>query len=739
MRRIGGFTRWFSNFWSGLWALRVHGDSLLNSRVRIELAVFGLALTGFFVVESWAWSKAWAWGLGGWLLPVVLGLFFGLAAALFDRSLMVADTRGKSNTAMFVMRAILLVAIAFVTAVPVELAVFEPEIDRRIERKALVAQNIMRDWAQKDVDKKYEKLIAEAEKLKNAGGTAAADKAQADVDVYTADRGKARADVVTRLDEKEKQIAQEAAGRGPSGRYGEGPAVKVMKDQAELIRQELAAFDAETQKEVARLQGERNSSITTTATALEAKIEKLRKEQEAEKEKVRAMAPADLAKEYLVEPGETESTTEDDGRKRELSKYWVHDDWNPADGFMARFRELREIETEAWKKMREDMAARGEVEGWSDISAETFTIWMWRFAMLALGLFLLMLKILSTEEARNYFHFGSQAADGEDQKIVRMAEIMGYTDPDSRRALGWTPKVKTLYDDLFHGRRSLVETVAAFRSYMISLCRSQDNGLCLARNVIETRLRDRWETSIAPLVMKLTRVEDQLKLEGVPLPAWPADLNDGRDPRALREPWRPAPRDLIGFGWEDPTSKLEEGRAALSRIEELRVEIDGFIVGMEGELVRMIVSNPTISELELRQQLETGRHALYQREIVPRMRQLREMIAAATTVSLTVSTWERRDDDVGRCWRLPEDTILREYGWTPTPATARRTPALPPPEDPGTNGHHALTADELNALITARAEQIWRDEGQPEGQADRHWQMAAAQISAELAAAASTS
>ncbi|OGH67449.1 MAG: hypothetical protein A3J66_02715 [Candidatus Magasanikbacteria bacterium RIFCSPHIGHO2_02_FULL_47_14] len=741
MRRLGAFTKGFGNFWSGLWALRVHGESLLNSRVRLELAVFGLALTGFVFVESWAWSKAWGWSLGGIVFPIILGFIFGLMAALFDRSIQVSDTRGKSNVSVFVIRALLLLLIAKATAVPVILAVQEPEINNRLERKALVAQNIMRDRALKDVDKRFEARIAEVEKLKTTGGTAAADKAQADTDGYNADRGKSRADIVKRLDEKEKQIAQEAAGTGPSGRYGEGPAVKVMKDQAELIRQELVAFDAETQKEVARLQAERNSSITTTATALEAKIDRLRKEQQDEKKKVREMPPEELAKEYLVEPGETEWSTEDDGRKRELSKYWVHDDWKPADGFMARYRELEAIEAEGWKKMREYYKAEGIEEQWYDMPPEVFTRRMWEFAMMALALFLLMLKILSSEETRNYFHFGSQAANGEDQKVVRMAEVMGFTDPDSRKALGWTPKVRGLMGDLFHARRALVEELANFQAYLIMLCRSQENNLCLTRVAIETKLRDKWETTIARLISDMTKVEDQLKLEGIPIPVWPADLNGGRDPRGLREPWRPSVRDLTNFGWEDPTAKLEEGRHALARVKDLRIEIDGLVIGMEGELVRTIVDNPGMSELELRQRLETARHVQYQREIAPRMRDLRDAVATATTVGLSVPTWERRDDDVVRSWRLPDTTTLREYGWSPAPAIRSRalaTETPPPPDDPGTNGHHTLSPDELNALITARAEQIWRNEGQPEGQADRHWQQAAAQISAEQATAAST-
>ncbi len=644
--------------------------------------------------------------------------------------------RRFGNGIIFGIRAALLVVIATITSIPVDMAVLEPEINHRMERKALVAQNIMRDRALKDVDKKYAGLIAETEKLKNAGGTAAADKAQADADGYTAKRDKARGEIVARLDAKEKQIAQEAAGTGPSGRYGEGPAVKVMKDQAELIRKELADFDAETQKELARLQGERNTSITTTATALETKIEALRKEQEAEKKKVREMEPAELAKEYLVEPGETEWTAEDDGKKREMSKYWIHDDWKPTDGFMARFREMQEIEAEGWKRMREYYKAEGLEEEWYDMPPEAFTIWMWRVVMFALGLFLLMLKLLSSEETRTYFHFGSQAANGDDPNVVRMAEVMGYTDPDARRALGWTPKVHGLMDELFHARRALVQELADFQAYLILVCRLQENGLCLTRVAIETKLRDRWESQVAKKITEITAIEDKLKLAGMAVPNWPADLNSGRDPRTLREPWRPAVRDLTNFGWEDPTPKLEEARQAVIHIEELRLEIDGLILTMEGDLVRTIVDNPGITEMELRQRLETNRHKLYQRQIAPRIRELRDAIATATAVGLPISTWERREDDVARSWRLPEETVLRDFGWTPAP-TARRTPVLSL-DTTGTNGHVVLSADELNALITARAEQIWRDEGQPEGRSDAHWQMATAQITAEQAANAST-
>lgn len=48
----------------------------------------------------------------------------------------------------------------------------------------------------------------------------------------------------------------------------------------------------------------------------------------------------------------------------------------------------------------------------------------------------------------------------------------------------------------------------------------------------------------------------------------------------------------------------------------------------------------------------------------------------------------------------------------------------------------AKTSDNHEALVRARAHQLWEDEGRPEGRADEHWHKAAALVASEAEASA---
>jgi hypothetical protein len=130
-----------------LYHLDVHGPSRLTRRAGMEMKFVAVMLTIIFLFDLAAWTFLWnmilhsgVWRVG-LLTPVALfcGFIFSLIIFVYERQFMTADTHNRLYAILGAMtlRVLVIVIAAIVTTQPIEVAVFNGPIGRRIHEESV--------------------------------------------------------------------------------------------------------------------------------------------------------------------------------------------------------------------------------------------------------------------------------------------------------------------------------------------------------------------------------------------------------------------------------------------------------------------------------------------------------------------------------------------------------------------------------------------------------------------------
>lgn len=620
--------------------LRIYKSTeLLTLRVQAEQLTFGLVLALMLFIDTWAWSRAWNYGLGGFWLPLVLGLVFGCAAVLFDRSLIVADTTVNRLNGWYTIggRALLLILVSFLTAVPTELAVFEAEITAKLEKIEKTAADNIRQEAIKVETERFDKRVAEVNAQLSSDASATVANAEQDIVRFQGDRTRERSQLVEvqttkrqslekTLSEKSEQVALEAAGKGPSGRYGKGPALEAMQQQENTARQALdnfesesakhiADFDTETQDRLKQLRATRDTAVANGQSNAAKELNIKRQEKDKKIEELRLMAPDKLSALY-------------GGNYKE------------AKGFLARFHALSEM-SDADKYVNA-------------------IVWGCRIAMVLLGIFVLGLKMMASQEFKLYYSAAAQAKVG-DEGATAAVNNMGYTDHEQ---YGNTAQVRELLFKLHAARQATWQALWDLDKKIPSLATpSAMTNLCSTRAKIEGELHGTWLDKGSIAMAAVNDLEEQLRLLGVTAPAWPEKL--GSDPRGSNEePWKVTEDKLKTFGWQRPDEKLEEVGAAKTGLVSERRKLRKLIASTDFDLHQLIGVNPTMTKRDM----EAVRRNAYEISFVPILDKMVDYEFTIREAGQQPPAWpvefaDPRPNLFEKLCKLDERTLRDKYGW----------------------------------------------------------------------------
>jgi hypothetical protein len=139
-----------------LYHLDVNGNSRLTRRAGMEMKFVAVMLSIIFLFDLAAWSFLWnmilnkgAWGFG-WLTPVAVfcGFIFSAIIFVYERQFMTADTHGRWFSPGVVgpvsLRVLVIGIAAIVTTQPIEVAVFDGPIQRRVHEESVRNQAVSR-------------------------------------------------------------------------------------------------------------------------------------------------------------------------------------------------------------------------------------------------------------------------------------------------------------------------------------------------------------------------------------------------------------------------------------------------------------------------------------------------------------------------------------------------------------------------------------------------------------------
>jgi hypothetical protein len=536
----------WSRFKADPFGFKEYGESLMTEKVRRNMKRFAWILAIQFVIDFVAWGRVGAYGfptdtmgiLAHFTAMVFIGLAFAMAILLFDVTVVTLDT-SKSRSSLWPLlgRAVILFAISFVTAIPVELTLYEPAITRRLEGRQKTSVDAIRAKAIAEEEASFAKKIASSENelVKISEGYTLLKKRVAE---YLTERAsqrkqveeqrKAGADSLQKsIDEQRKAVNDEMDGTGGSGHrgkariadYKEALLAKLVSDKNKYdtdTKSILADFDKATGAGTA----ERESALTQKSkddeTAGKVQLAAIRSQKDQKIAGLRTMPAEELSQKY-------------------------GGDWKKSFDFLTRYRELA------------SMAEEDPLIRWS--------VWGCRLVLIALGLLILLLKAMAPEEMKRYFSFGAQAANGVRSDVVRQAEVAGYHDADARKALGFSIKYRDLLQSLGAARRKLAEAYARWCQQAQTLASEINSatGFHYHLEVLHSMVHDLWVKqehgySVMECALALERVEEKCRLNGLALPPWPDEL--GKDPRKCSKPWNISEDDAVLYGWTDPTPAL---------------------------------------------------------------------------------------------------------------------------------------------------------------------------------------
>lgn len=551
----------WSRFKADPFGFKEYGESLMTEKTRRNMKRFAWILAIQFVIDFVAWGRVGAYGfpretmgiLAHIAAMVFIGLAFAMAILLFDVTVVTLDTRrSRSSLWPLLGRAVILFAISFVTAIPVELTLYEPAITRRLEGRQKVAVDAIRAKAIAEEEASFAKKIASSENelVKISEGYTLLKKRVAE---YLAERAsqrkqveeqrKAGADSLQKsIDDQRKAVNEEMDGSGGSGHRGKAKIAEFKEALLTKLVGDKRQYDADSASTLAKFDAESADGVKAREGAL------TRKSKDDESVGKTQLAAIRSQKDQTI-AGLRSMPAE------ELSQKYGGD-WKKSFDFLTRYRELA------------SMAEEDPLIRWS--------VWGCRLVLIALGLLILLLKAMAPEEMKCYFSFVAQAANGERSDVVRQAEVAGYHDANARKALGFSIKYRDLLQALGSARRKLAEAYARWCQQVQTLASRIDSTTShhYHLEVLHSMAHDAWVKrergdSVMECALTLEKVEEKCRLNGLALPPWPEEL--GVDPRMISKPWNISEDDAILYGWSDPkpvlllqkSSKLADARHRL--------------------------------------------------------------------------------------------------------------------------------------------------------------------------------
>jgi len=626
-----------------LWQLPVYGENnpLFGLAAKNWLNMAAKGLTFQFMLDWIIWGAASMYATRNPYISVLVGIIPAYFIAMYDSSAMKADT-SQSRWPLLAVggRIIVALILCFISAVPLEIAVFSGEIEHNIMTRENENADKLRVKALETESEYFDTRITEERAAQNEAVSVIQGEKQADLDTYVQERKDKRAIVEGRYTDDKKRIeervskqdelmADESAGRY-SGMAGIGPRVQAMEASKAAAVQELAQireaqqaalveFDKETDAQVVVLTQTRDSAVATTSSTYQTRIDKLVADKKAKLDQIRGMInPAELDKLAAQYSGT----------------------WREARGFLAMMEEL--------DRMAEDS------------STVYWSIWGARIFLAIMSIMVIGMKLMFPLDVIRSYSLSAQAAAG-NEEAQQVAQGMGYGD---FTAFATTPDVRAALEQIDDARRAVHQGLLKFQGELAKLARPQDNNLCMPIDQIRAGLQTWWVHNMIELMDELSRTEMAAKRRGITVPEW-TQLGDLEDPRQNKKPWEVDESTLRPFGWIDPTTDIQNAKEAL---DGLNTQV-WFLYRLGNELKRElgdeIRANPHISQ----QELEGRAQEFFLYTVLPVLEKITSLENLISKGGMDLPSWPtylkdpRKDPD--SYWKF-ETSTLQKLGWLGT-------------------------------------------------------------------------
>jgi hypothetical protein len=496
--------------------LRVYGQTLLTPRVKADLFGFTAVMALQWIVDFASWSIAATLVAPevSWLIRSAVGFVYATFILLVDKFLITMDvSRTRSIVAAVLARAVILLGLAYVTAIPLEMFVFSSEIENRIASVEKAKVDEIRERGKEIERKKNDVLVASADRSHTGESDAVVARRNGDeLKAFKEAQDEARKEIKARLSKTSSAYATEQR-KSPKTRSE--TRLAELKADKEAIAAELAAYNAQALKDL-----EARSATT--------------EQQRADALKRAADERAGLATSLDAKYAEIDAMTSE-----EVATAYGGE-WKQSRGFMDQFRVLNAL-------IEEDPVNK-------------LIAWICRGFMLAFGLGIIALKIASSEELKAYLSLRSQAAAG-NPLAIEILRRKGHVLRDGDQAIGYSEEIREKLGELRENRLKLRTAFRAYEASVADHCIQQmaDSGE-RSRAAFNRYTRQLWDSQLGELLDEHARHLGWLQDNAGPLPAWPTEwdmpdpttatdlANRESDPRpwmvsndtlALRYNWRP--------------------------------------------------------------------------------------------------------------------------------------------------------------------------------------------------------
>ncbi len=552
--------------------MKKYGDAtpLYTKGVALYIIFFSLILSMQWFVDVWAWGNTWGFTYAandqlGWIWSRFLGLIFSTVILVFEIMYITQDT-STSTTQGDVFRLLFALFVGWgLTSVAVEVSWFAPDIEKSIvaEEKANVDKIVQ--MANETEEKKCDQLLIAAQKELGENAVTEAAKAQGDLDRYVAERKAQRDAVVKEVDKVRSDARTEAAGK-ISGHYGNGPAAKMMAEQAENLAATIEPFDAKTAQEVERLTALRDAKQKDNRQALQKRLDQIRKDKEVFLDRIAALSQTTAGRD-------------------ELAAKYGGGSWQVSRGALHRFSKMVEMTDTIW------------TPAWC-------VKWLCRGIMLVFTIIIIGGKRFAPHDWKQYCNRGQQGRAGH-REARNNIDLEGYN-PDT---YGLNIEVRLRLAQHFDARQKLVEARLNLDRMICELTRPDMNGICRTHRQIESLLHERWLDDGEKCRINLVSCEETMMRDGISVPIWPAMLISGSDLLLNKAPWSVS-KDRLSreYGWVDPTSSIEERRRLFAACQADQTTLAVMLAEHSGQLRSIIETSPDTPIAALKRQRQHWVH-----------------------------------------------------------------------------------------------------------------------------------
>lgn len=608
--------------------MKKYGDatSLYTRGVAMYIIFFSLILSLQWFVDSWAWGNTWGFTYAasdnlGWIWSRILGVMFATVILIFEILYLTQDT-STATTQGDAFRLLFALFVGWgLTSVAVEVSWFAPDIEKSIIAEEKLNIDKVVKTANATEEEKCNQLLAAAKAELGENATAEATKAQADLDRYVAER-KAQHDILVAAADKARTEARTEAAGQISGRYGNGPAAKMMEGQAKDLAAELNPFDAQTATEVTRLTTIRDTKQRNNQQTLQTRLDQIRTNKESTIDRI--------AKLSLTTAG-----------REELAAKYGGGSWQASRGALHRFSKMTEM-TDTW---------------WTPA---WYVKWLCRFIMLVFTIIVIGGKRFAPQDWKQYCDRGQQGRAGHDE--ARNTIILDGFNPD---IYGLNPAIKQRLADHFAAREKLAEAHLNLDRKICELTMPDVYGICRTLDQIEGMLHKHWLDDGEGHRLNLVNYEETMIREGVNVPVWPAMLANGFDLVSNKTPWVIGPHKLTrDYAWVDPTNSIEERRRLMAIYQTNQTNLRNLLTKHVGELQATIEATPRVSIVALKHQ----RQQWLEKNVLPILDRMDTQERRLRQLGGEVPAWPRhfpdpRADLLTTFTDLNDDELKR-LGWT---------------------------------------------------------------------------